>query len=49
MLEDVIDEIKEVVQEVFSGDLLDEGIFKELTYHSVNTAQTYDPETGEFS
>lgn len=39
-------DVQETIQDVFKCDL--EGISKELTYHSVDSGQAYDPETGTF-
>lgn len=47
MLEDVVNEIKNTVQDVFL-DMCDEEVTQTLTYHSIDNAQTYNPETGEF-
>ena len=41
------EDTQELVQEIFICDL--DGISENLTYHSMDTSQVYDPETGEFT
>jgi len=40
-------DIQETIHDVFECDIY--GISKDLVYHSVDVAQVYDPETGEFT
>jgi len=40
-------DVQELIQDVFVCDM--DGITKNLTYHSIDATQVYDPETGEFT
>lgn len=48
MLTDVVNEARSIFQEVFTEVLFDEEVSKTLTYYSIDTSQSYNPETGEF-